>query len=72
MEKKAGRPSKAVISSRKSVKKYSLKMAQINFRVKPEIKADFVKHAADVEESLQGFIVRACYEQIKRDQNVTE
>lgn len=67
MEKKAGRPSKAVLSSRKRVKKYSMKMAQINFRVKPEIKTDFVNHATETGESLQKFIVRACYEQIKRD-----
>lgn len=67
-DSKTGRPKNSVISVRKSVHKYQTKMAQINFRVKPEVKADFLDHAATSGESLQGFIVRACYAQIERDE----
>lgn len=67
MEEKRTRASNKAIAARKAVYKSRAGMAQINFRVKPEIKTDFVNHAANIGESLQSFIVRACYEQIKRD-----
>lgn len=67
MEEKRTRASNKAIAARKAVYKSRAGMAQINFRVKPEIKTDFVNHATEIGESLQKFIVRACYEQIKRD-----
>ncbi len=67
MDEKKKRATKKAIAHRTASNKYNEKMSQINFRVKPEIKTDFVNHAANIGESLQSFIVRACYEQIERD-----
>lgn len=67
MEEKRTRASNKAIAARKAVYKSRAGMAQINFRVKPEIKSDFADHAAANGESLQGFIIRACYAQIERD-----
>ena len=52
----------------RAVKKYDEKHIRINCRISPEIKTQLDEHCNASGESLTGFIVRACLEQIKRDQ----
>ena len=69
-EKSKVEKKKTSASQLKASAKWNQKQAQIAIRVQPTIKEQIDKHISITGESLAGFIVRAVFEQINRDNKV--
>ena len=56
-------------AQRKATKKYYAKFERLYIRISPESKAELDAHAAEMNESVNSFVLRAIAEAIERDQN---